>query len=406
MSNTKPSSRSNSKLNPQLTSKSKTSNSRTFFWAGAALAAVALTGGWTVAGKLFQTGGIEPSMVAASLGTDAGVSTSSFAERFNQRVARVDSQANPNNNFSDRFEPARAAPLAGSAPVAMPKSDRQVAWFAPNSMGASPDRFARRTADQATVPAPAVKPQEVALMQPSPTVKQLVASIPMPPVRPQDARTGAQNDQQSPSAQVAQAPTPKGGAFGHDALVQRARLALASQPKNASLNIFDKLFGGNAPKSGPVLAYAGSDGGILSNGQDAEQSANQTGEIDRLTAVYDISAKRVYMPDGSKLEAHSGLGSRLDNPAYAHERMRGVTPPHIYDLKPREALFHGVAALRMTPIGGESAIFGRNGLLTHSYMLGPNGDSNGCISFREYDKFLQAYRRGEVKRIVVVAKLD
>lgn len=377
-------------------------NSRSFFWAGAALAAVALTGGWTLAGKLFHTGDIEPSMVTASLGPHAGVGNSSFAERFNQRVAR----AEPNVNFTDRFEPARRTPLAGSAPMAAPKQDRQVAWFAPNSMGASPDRFARRASDEPTVPAPAVKPQEVALMQPSPTVRQLIASIPMPPARPQDAPAAAQNNQQSPSQQVAQAPAPKGGAYGHDGLVQRARMALASQPKNANLNIFEKLFGGNAPKNGPVLAYAGSDGGVLSNGQDAEPAANQAGDMDRLTAVYDISAKRVYMPDGTKLEAHSGLGSRLDNPAYAHERMRGVTPPHVYDLKPREALFHGVAALRMTPLGGDTAIYGRNGLLAHTYMLGPNGDSNGCISFRDYDKFLQAYRRGEVKRIVVVAKLD
>ncbi len=378
-------------------------NSRTFFWAGAALAAVALTGGWTLAGKLFHSGELEPSMVTASLGPDSGVGNSSFAERFNQRVAR----AEPNANFTDRFEPARRAPLAGSAPMAAPKQDRgQVAWFAPNSMGASPDRFARRVTEEPTVPAPAVKPQEVALMQPSPTVKQLIASIPMPVVRPQDAPASAQSDQAA-SPRIAQAPALKGGAFGHDALVQRARMALASQPKNANLNIFEKLFGGgDKPKSGPMLAYAGHDGGVLSNGQDAEPAADQPGEIDRLTAVYDISAKRVYMPDGTKLEAHSGLGSRMDNPAYAHERMRGVTPPHIYDLKPREALFHGVPALRMTPLGGESAIYGRNGLLTHSYLLGPNGDSNGCISFKEYDKFIQAYRRGEVKRIVVVAKLD
>lgn len=378
-------------------------NSRTFFWAGAALAAVALTGGWTLAGKLFHSGELEPSMVTASLGPDSGVGNSSFAERFNQRVAR----AEPNANFTDRFEPARRAPLAGSAPMPSAKQDReQVAWFAPNSMGATPDRFARRVTSEPTVPAPAVKPQEVALMQPSPTVKQLIASIPMPVVRPQDAPASAQNDQ-APSPRVAQAPALKGGAFGHDALVQRARMALASQPKNANLNIFEKLFGGgDKPKSGPMLAYAGHDGGVLSNGQDAEPAADQPGEIDRMTAVYDISAKRVYMPDGTKLEAHSGLGSRMDNPAYAHERMRGVTPPHIYDLKPREALFHGVPALRMTPLGGESAIYGRNGLLTHSYLLGPNGDSNGCISFKEYDKFIAAYRRGEVKRIVVVAKLD
>ena len=52
----------------------------------------------------------------------------------------------------------------------------------------------------------------------------------------------------------------------------------------------------------------------------------------------------------------------------------GVTPPHIYEFKPREALFHGVPALRLTPVGGEDKIFGRTGLLAHTYMLGPNGD--------------------------------
>ena len=38
-------------------------------------------------------------------------------------------------------------------------------------------------------------------------------------------------------------------------------------------------------------------------------------------------------------------------------------------------------------------------------MLGPRGDLNGCISFRDYDRFLQAYLRGDIKRLVVVASL-
>jgi hypothetical protein len=41
----------------------------------------------------------------------------------------------------------------------------------------------------------------------------------------------------------------------------------------------------------------------------------------------------------------------MDDPAHVHERMVGATPPNVYDLKPRERLFHGVAALRMTPVG-------------------------------------------------------
>ena len=114
----------------------------------------------------------------------------------------------------------------------------------------------------------------------------------------------------------------------------------------------------------------------------------------------------VYLPDGTKLEAHSGLGYRLDDPRSASVRMRGVTPPHLYELTPREALFHGVPALRLNPVGGEDEIYGRSGLLAHSFMLGPNGDSNGCVSFKNYEAFLHAYRSGEIKRLAVVARLD
>ena len=59
----------------------------------------------------------------------------------------------------------------------------------------------------------------------------------------------------------------------------------------------------------------------------------------------------------------------------------------------------------MTPAEG-SDIGGRSGLLIHSFMLGPNGDSNGCVSFRDYPAFLKAYQRGEVTRMVVVEQLD
>ena len=127
---------------------------------------------------------------------------------------------------------------------------------------------------------------------------------------------------------------------------------------------------------------------------------------DRQTAVYVITDKRVYMPDGSVLEAHSGLGDKMDDPRFAHVRMRGVTPPHVYDLKMRESLFHGVEAIRMTPIGGENAIFGRDGILAHSYMLGRNGQSNGCVSFKDYDEVLDAFKAGKVNRIAVIGRLD
>ena len=123
------------------------------------------------------------------------------------------------------------------------------------------------------------------------------------------------------------------------------------------------------------------------------------------TAVYDIAAHTVYLPSGQKLEAHSGLGDKLDNPRYVNVRMRGPTPPNVYDLTLRGELFHGVRAIRLNPVD-DGKMYGRDGMLAHTYMLGPNGQSNGCVSFRDYQKFLQAYLKGEVDRLVVVAHLD
>ena len=123
---------------------------------------------------------------------------------------------------------------------------------------------------------------------------------------------------------------------------------------------------------------------------------------DRRTAVYDIFARTVYMPDGTQLEAHSGLGDQLDDPRYVDEQARGATPPHLYELTLREGSFHGVQALRLTPIG-EGDVYGRAGLLAHPYMLGPNGNSNGCVSVKDYDAFLRAYENGQISRLMVVA---
>jgi hypothetical protein len=122
------------------------------------------------------------------------------------------------------------------------------------------------------------------------------------------------------------------------------------------------------------------------------------------TAVYDIAAHTVYLPGGEKLEAHSGLGDKLDDPRYVQVRMRGPTPPNVYDLTLRGELFHEVRAIRLNPTDDE-AMHGRAGMLAHPYMLGPNGQSNGCVSFKDYPKFLRAFLNGEVDRLVVVAHL-
>jgi hypothetical protein len=148
-----------------------------------------------------------------------------------------------------------------------------------------------------------------------------------------------------------------------------------------------------------TLASLAPDGGLFRGRPDLASLG-----YDNLTAVYDISARTVYMPDGSRLEAHSGLGSLMDDPGHVDQRNAGATPPNVYELKPRETLFHGVQALRMMPVGDQGTL-GRSGLLAHSYMLGPNGDSNGCVSIKDYGKFLAAFTRGEIKRLVVVPRL-
>lgn len=238
--------------------------------------------------------------------------------------------------------------------------------------------------------------QQAQVTQPAPAAFQVASATPNEPVA---------EEAETPAPKVAAVPLPvprpqikvaeeKGPSPREVAEATTANLP-ETPPKQPS--IFEKLFGKLRP-TGPMLAYAPSDGGVSSDGVSGPP-------YDKQTAVYDISARIVYMPDGTKLEAHSGLGSRMDDPRFVHERMRGATPPHVYDLTMRESLFHGVPAIRLNPVGGNGHIYGRTGLLAHTYMLGPRGDSNGCVSFRDYTAFLKAFRNGTVKRLVVVANL-
>jgi hypothetical protein len=136
----------------------------------------------------------------------------------------------------------------------------------------------------------------------------------------------------------------------------------------------------------------------------AEEASSSPPEADGHTAIYDIVAHRVYLPNGQRLEAHSGWGNYLDDPRYVSEMDRGPTPPNVYDLSLREEPFHGVRAIRLIPVGGGN-MFGRDGMLAHSYMLGPTGQSNGCVSFSDYSIFLNAFLSGEINRLVVVEHL-
>ena len=137
---------------------------------------------------------------------------------------------------------------------------------------------------------------------------------------------------------------------------------------------------------------------------EASKHSISPADDDSRTAIYDIAARTVYLPNGRRLEAHSGLGSHMDDARYVHLKQLGPTPPNSYKLVMREEPFHGVRAIRLVPVG-DGDMFGRDGLLAHSYMLGPNGQSNGCVSFSDYPAFLDAYLRGEVDRLMVVEHL-
>ena len=122
------------------------------------------------------------------------------------------------------------------------------------------------------------------------------------------------------------------------------------------------------------------------------------------TAIYDISAGVVHMPNGEKLEAHSGIGNMRDNPNFTHVKMRGPTPAGTYKITMRESLFHGVEAVRLTPTNGIAPL-GRTGLLAHSFLLRTRGDSHGCVAFADYPRFLRAFKRGEVDMMIIVPRM-
>jgi hypothetical protein len=246
-------------------------------------------------------------------------------------------------------------------------------------------------------PAVEARPQVAELEEtPSPEAE---ASAPVPPTRPAELSAPSRVAEAEAPARVEPVAPQR-----HESRVSvRERARAAAQPtataQNDPRSFFDKLFGSKSEQKGEQLAYANPDGGLFGMGGHGAASPGLF-KAGNGTAVYDISRHTVYLPGGQALEAHSGLGPYFDDPGHVHLRMRGATPPAVYNLTLRESLFHGVQALRLNPVSGTT--FGRSGLLAHTFMLGQRGDSNGCVSFRNYRAFLQAYQNGEVRRLVVV----
>ena len=359
----------------------------------AAVACLVLGCGWNLYANVFGAG-VYPSM--------AGGNFDEPVIRRSQSVAARNPQTVVNSVFASLPEPAPAitAPAIAASTSTLRFDDRFAA-AAPQAVDPAPQTEASKLAAASPSPEiskPADAPKLASLLAPVETPKsKLTAPQPAP------ARVASL----APAAESVETKPAKGGASVKD-MAQRAKAAVMSIASGKP-NMVEKLWG-KEPSHGGLLAYASADvsatGSIGGAAKEQNPMLGGSPPYDRSIAVYDISAQKVYLPDGTVLEAHSGLGAKMDDVRFAHVRMQGVTPPHIYDLKPREALFHGVPALRLTPIGGEDKIFGRNGLLAHTYMLGGSGASNGCVSFKDYYAFLDAYRNRGIRRLAVVAKVQ
>lgn len=259
------------------------------------------------------------------------------------------------------------------------------------------ERFAAAS-PEAVAPQPVPGPQ---LASATPSVE---ITLPAEPAKKLSASASVQIAMATPATKPLGRVSGKSGSSIRD-MARRAKDAVMSIGQDKP-SMVEKLWG-KEPAHGALLAYASADMSVTGSiAQEQNPMFGGKPPYDKETAVYVITNKTVYLPDGTQLEAHSGLGSKMDNPRFAHVRMQGVTPPHIYSLKPREALFHGVPALRLTPIGGQEKIFNRDGLLAHTYMLGGTGQSNGCVSFKDYYAFLDAYRNKGIRKIAVLASLD
>ncbi len=271
-----------------------------------------------------------------------------------------------NTTVSNPHAQARAA----MGPLAL-------AGDAPALTGALPEAFADKwaqataTLQVAAVPIATPQSQVATLMPPEAPVAAPVSVTPLPPKRP------------AVMANTVPLPQP---------YPMKREIAVASVRETGP-----QIAAQTATPAPPPVAKR------VAPVQEAHNRPQLPGPSSRV-AVYDIAAHTVYLPDGERLEAHSGLGDKMDDPRFFKVRMRGPTPPNVYDLTLREEIFHGVRAIRLNPVDDDK-MYGRAGMLAHTYMLGPNGQSNGCVSFRDYRKFLTAYLNNQVDRLVVVARL-
>lgn len=333
----------------------------------------------SVASQVAQASLVPSATVVASLSDDIPAPA---AERF----ARADTgsvvvQTAPQPMGFAQSEIPSGSQLALALAQSLPVEDE--AFASPMPMAESP-------ADVA------VSPVDTLQEQPG-DAASLTDDVPLPTRRPQFDAPRQPTIVQEPKAAEQARPAQQGKPIQNSRSVQQA-----SKPARPARQ-------GRPADGGDVLAYAKPDvpaGGLGQAFKNLFNSPNAKTGAGNGVAVYDISAGMVYMPDGERLEAHSGIGAMTDQPRYVDQKNRGPTPPNTYNLSLREQRFHGVEALRLTPVDGRNK-YNRDGFLAHTYLLrGRYGQSSGCVAFKDYARFLAAYKKGKIKRLVVVPRLN
>jgi len=262
------------------------------------------------------------------------------------------------------------------------------AWVSGDAVPVTLASLDRRFAESTSLAVPDTVLSEIAAAE---VVEDDELSVPLPVTRPRIDIASVPADDTPASAAVASvAPQPERDPAQPAAERQR--------PAGAALAYANPDVQVEEEKSGGIF-------GRLFGRRDMSLLPGRGSKV----AVYDIGAAVVYMPNGEKLEAHSGFGKMKDDPRYVAEKNKGPTPPNLYKLRMREARFHGVEAIRLLPADGKKK-FNRDGLLAHTYMYVRGGgmdkaQSNGCVAFKDYDRFLSAFKRGEIEHLIVVPHL-
>jgi Protein of unknown function (DUF2778) len=312
-------------------------------------------------------------MRMASLGT-------TFAARFapaaTDNPSDVPATTASAPSFNERFSYGQSAPPTRSLQPSQPSVSFSDRFAGAIASGAAPVQFAMAVpaVAPAVAPAPAAAPSPAAAPAPHAAARALVARV----------------ESKRPSAG-----TYRVASLG-DTPIRTAYASVDSASRDAAID--DTLLKRMTPRDAAAKDTATKDGAT-------KDSSPLAGSDMSRTAIYDIAAHVVYLPNGQRLEAHSGLAEHMDDIRSVSLRSLGPTPPGVYELTMREARFHGVDAIRLNPVDN-GKMYGRAGILAHPYMLGPNGQSNGCVSLKDYPEFLAAFRRGEFNRLAVVERLD